>query len=86
MKRDTKKQYTIRSVPSVVDRVLRERARRRNRSLNQVALEALRRGAGLEAQEPAFDDLDDLIGTWEEDAAFEASLKRQDVVDRKLWR
>ena len=86
MKRDAKQQYTIRSVPSDVDRALREDARRRHKSLNEVALEALRRAAELEAPEAVFDDLDDCIGTWEENPDFDAALKRQDVVDRKLWR
>ena len=86
MKRDGKRQYTIRSVPQAVDRALRDRARRRNKSLNEVALEALRRGAGLEGAEDVFDDLDDCIGTWLADPEFDAALKRQDVVDRKLWR
>ena len=86
MKRDARRQYTIRSVPPALDRVLREQARRRKQSLNTVALEALRRGVGLEAPEPVFDDLDDCIGTWQDDPDFNAALKRQDVVDRKLWR
>jgi hypothetical protein len=86
MKRGEKQQYTIRSVPSAVDRILRERARRQNKSLNETALEALHRGVGLEARKATFDDLDDLVGTWKEDPEFEAALKRQDVVDRKPWR
>ena len=86
MSHDAKRQYTIRSVPSAVDRLLRERARRQSKSLNEVALEALRRGVGLERPEPAFDDLDDCICTCEEDPDFDVVLKRQDVVDRKLWR
>ncbi len=86
MKRDGKRQYTVRSIPSAVDRVLRQRARRQNKSLNEVALEALRLGVGLDAAEHVFDDLDALVGTWEEDPDFEAALERQDVVDRKLWR
>ena len=86
MKRDARRQYTIRSVPSAVDRVLREQAKRQRKSLNEVALEALRRGVGFDTPEPVFDDLDDLAGTWEEDPDFEAVIKRQDVVDRKLWR
>ena len=86
MKRDTPRQYTIRSVPQAVDRALRERARRGNKSLNETALEALRRGVGLDGPEAVFDDLDDLVGTWKEDPDFDAALKRQDMVDRKLWR
>ena len=86
MKRAANRQYTIRSVPPVVDRALREHAKRLSKSLNEVAVEALRRGVGLEASETVFDDLDDCIGTWREDPDFDAALKRQDLVDRKLWR
>ncbi len=86
MKRGAKRQYTIRSVPSDLDRVLRTQAQRQGKSLNEVTLEALRRGVELDGHEALFDDLDALIGTWEEDPRFEAALKRQDVVDRKLWR
>ena len=86
MKGNAGRQYTIRSVPPAVDQVLRQHAKRRSKSLNEVALEALQRGVGLEAPEAVFDDLDDCIGTWQEDPDFDAALKRQDVVDRKLWR
>lgn len=86
MHRNAKPQYTIRSVPPTVDRALRERARRQGKSINEVALEALRRGVGLDAQDTVFDDLDKCIGTWQEDPDVETALKRQDRVDRKLWR
>ncbi|MCP4245424.1 MAG: hypothetical protein GY778_00090 [bacterium] len=86
MAQNGKQQYTIRSVPATVDSALREQARREGKSLNQVAVEALRRGVGLSAAEATFDDLDDLVGTWQDDPDFDAALKRQDTVDRKLWR
>ena len=86
MKSAAKRQYTIRSVPPAVDRVLREQAKQQNKSLNEVAVEALRRGVGLGAPQAVFDDLDGLVGTWEEDPDFQAALKRQDVVDRRRWR
>ena len=86
MRREARRQYTIRSVPLAVDHHLRTQAKRQHKSLNEVTLEALERGVGLDRQEAVFDDLDDLAGTWEEDGDFEAALKRQDVVDRKLWR
>lgn len=57
---------------------MRQQARRENKSLNDVALEALRRGVGLEGPEPVFDDLDDCIGTWVDDPALESALKQQD--------
>ncbi len=78
VKNEKKRQYTIRSVPPGVDRALRERASRQNKSLNEVALEALSRGAGVGGSEVVYDDLDDLIGTWKEDPEFDAALKQQD--------
>lgn len=40
-------QYTIRQVPTVVDRALRKRAKSEGKSLNQLALEALAMRAGV---------------------------------------
>lgn len=86
MKRRRKLQYTIRSVPASVDRALRERALAEDKSLNQAALEALQRGAGVVPENRVYTDLDDLIGTWENDPEFDRALAAQDVVDRRLWR
>jgi plasmid stability protein len=85
IKRITKSQYTIRGVPAPVDRALRARARREGRSLNDVALEALRASIGESADARLHEDLDDLIGTWEEDPAFDAALREQGQVDEALW-
>jgi len=76
MKARGPKQYTIRGVPEAVDRVLREQARKTGKSLNEAALDALRRGAGM----------DHLIGKWEDDPQFERAIADQDVVDEELWR
>jgi hypothetical protein len=87
MKRAKKKrQYTIRAVPPVIDSALREHARREGKSLNQVALEALQRGLGINAAPPEFHDLDHLIGTWVDDPEFDAAIAAQDIVDEDLWR
>ena len=40
-------QYTIRNVPESLDAALRQSARQKGKSLNEVAVEALARGAGL---------------------------------------
>jgi hypothetical protein len=40
-------QYTLRKVSNTLDTVLRRWAREQGKSLNEVALEALARGAGL---------------------------------------
>jgi hypothetical protein len=86
MNRPRARQYTIRRVPLVLDAALRRRARREHKSLNEVALEALRRAVDLPEVDRAFDDLDSCIGTWEDDPEFEAVLAAQDRVDEALWR
>ena len=82
----TGNQYTIRHVPTVVDVALRQRARAENRSLNDVAVEALMRGAGVAEDSVRYRRLDDLAGTWEEDPRFEQALTDQDTIDADVWR
>jgi len=65
------KQYTIRAVPAAIDRALRRRAREETKSLNTVAVEALARGLDLEARPREHTDLDALIGSWQNDPAFD---------------
>ena len=75
-------QYTLRGVPSAVDRAARRRAKQEGKSLNAVAMEALTRGLDLEAKPVEHTDLDALIGSWREDPAFDAAIadfKRIDV-------
>ncbi len=79
-------QYTIRNVPESIDRTLREEARRRGKSLNEVALEVLRRGLGLGGDAPSYHDLDDLAGSWVADPEFDRALEEQDRIDPDLWR
>jgi len=43
-------QYTIRKVPNSLDVALRRRAREQGKSLNDVAIEALARGAGVSGE------------------------------------
>ena len=79
-------QYTIRRVPASVDRMLRERARTEGKSLNEAAIEALQAGLGLSEDPVEFDDLDDLIGTWQHDPDTDQALADQDVVELEPWR
>ena len=79
-------QYTIRNVPEPVDAALRRMARQRGKSLNQVAVEALVRGAGLDEQRVRQRDLSNIAGTWRKDPAFEKAIAAQDTVDPELWR
>ena len=78
-------QYTIRNVPETVDSALRKAAQTQGKSLNEIAIEALARGAGLTGESIRQRDLADIAGTWREDPAFDRSLAAQDTIDEELW-
>jgi hypothetical protein len=79
-------QYTLRNIPAALDRMLRRRAKEQGASLNDVALEALARGAGVTEDAVRQRTLRDLAGAWKEDALIDAALGDQRVVDAELWR
>jgi hypothetical protein len=66
--------------------VFAERDRRRGMSLNEAAIDALQQGLGINNNDIEYDDLDDLIGTWKDDDAFEQALADQDSTEPDLWR
>ena len=78
-------QYTIRSVPEAIDRAVRRRAGREGKSMNAVVVEALARGLELEAGVVEHTDLDHLIGTWQEDPAFDLAVADFERVDDDAW-
>jgi len=84
--KDKNRQYTLRDIPAALDLALRERAKREGKSLNQVAREAMKRGIGLPDQEQVAHDLDHVIGTWQDDPAFDEAIALQDKVDPEAWR
>ena len=79
-------QYTIRNVPDALDEALRRVARERGKSLNEVAIEALARGAGVTGERGRQRDLADVAGTWRKDPAFDSALDAQDTIDEEMWR
>lgn len=79
-------QYTIRNVPDYLDSALRSSAQQRGKSLNEVAIEALVRGAGLSESQARKRDVSDIVGTWVDDPAFDAALADQDTIDKAMWR
>ncbi len=54
--------------------------------MNQAAIEALGKSLGLTEDRPVYRDLDDLIGTWVDDPAFDDAIKAMDTVDEDAWR
>jgi hypothetical protein len=86
MKEKQVEQYTIRGVPRRVGARLRERARKEGRSLNSVAVDALARGLGLDAEVCRYADLDDLADTWIEDPEFDRAIADMDRIDEAMWK
>jgi hypothetical protein len=78
-------QYTIRNVPGTLDEALRRTARERGKSLNEVAIEALARGAGVTGNSSRQRDLSDIAGTWRNDPAFDSALAAQDSIEEEIW-
>jgi hypothetical protein len=77
-------QYTIRYVPAKVDLVLRNRAKKTGKSLNEVALEALAKGSGV-SPEATFDDLDWFIGNKTlDDKSFDEASSWLDSLPREI--
>jgi hypothetical protein len=79
-------QYTIRNVPDYLDNVLRDAAREQHKSLNEVMVEALARGAGVAERRVRQRDLSDIVGTWQEDPAFDSAVADQRRIDEDMWR
>jgi len=78
-------QYTIRNVPDYLDAALRDAAREQGMSLNEMAILALARGAGLSEGARRMRNLGDIAATWREDPAFNNALAAQDVIDEEIW-
>jgi hypothetical protein len=79
-------QYTIRDIPRELDEALRHASKRFHKSLNQVTLEALLKGANLEGKPQKYHDLDTCCGSWMEDPEFDKSLKAQRQIDEDRWK
>ena len=79
-------QYTIRNIPKPVDKALRAKARRERKSLNQVIVEAVQEGLGLNGKPTKHRDLDWFAGTWVEDPEFDRIIAEQDQVHPDDWK
>jgi hypothetical protein len=78
-------QYTLRNVPAHLDATLRSTAQRQGKSLNDVTLEALARGAGISDLLVRRRNLDDIANSWNADPVFDQAIADQDVIDETIW-
>lgn len=79
-------QYTIRGISPTLDRCIREKAAAERVSLNTTAMSLLERGLGLTGDAVRYTDLDDLVGTWVVDSAFDDAVERLHRVEPELWK
>ncbi len=79
-------QYTIRQIPEQIDRLVRQQAKKTNKSLNAVLLAILKRGVGVADEPVEYHDLDELAGSWETDPDFDAAMEAFESVDEELWK
>jgi len=78
--------YTLRNIPLAVDQALRQKARDDGRSLNEVAIEALARGIGIDQTVKLNHEMDFLIATWIEDPEVEKALADQRRIEESEWK
>jgi hypothetical protein len=83
MRKQAPVQYTIRGVPNEVDRVLRQRAKQRGDSLNQLLVDELILAT---IGHPRRADFTDLAGQWTPDPAFDEILASQRQIDPEKWK
>jgi len=79
-------QYTIRNIPREIDQALRKKAKAEGKSLNQAAVDALKRGLNLGEEPVVHRDLDFLIGTWVEDPEFDKAIADQRRIEPEMWK
>lgn len=79
-------QYTIRNVPKQLDAALRRRARIERKALNQVVLEAMAEGLGLDRAPVVHRSFADVLGKAPKDEALDEALADQRRIDPDLWR
>jgi hypothetical protein len=77
---------TLADIPRELDDALRQRAQSEGKSVDEVAVEAIRAGLGLAAKVEKRRDLSEFAGSWVDDPDVDAALRDQDRVDPELWR
>ena len=85
------KNMTLRGLDSQLASSLKEEARRQGKSVNQIALDALRKQFGLSKPRRFTEvhrDLDHLFGRWDEEefARIQQNIDSGRRIDPELWR
>lgn len=86
MKKKEPIQYTVRSIPMEVNEAVREYANQAGCSLNQAAIEVMRKGAGVAGQSIRYHDLDFMAASWVTDKDCDEALACFDQIEKDLWK
>lgn len=76
-------QYTIRSIPTKLDQALRQKSKATGKSLNEVVITALEKGAGISPNNK-FDDLDWFIGSKSLSNSFDEDMEWLNSVPKEI--
>jgi len=77
---------TLENLPPELDAALRQKADEQKRTVDQVAVDAIKAGLGVMGASAKVRDLSDVAGNWVEDPEFDAIMREQDRNDPELWR
>lgn len=81
---------TLRNFPPELGKTIRLRARRKRVSVNKAVIGLLEEHltSGVQKEAALYHDLDDLCGSWSEDAAdaFDEVLAKQRSIDPDVWK
>ena len=76
-------QYTIRSIPTKLDPALRRESQATGKSLNEVVVATLEKGAGI-SPDASFDDLNWFIGNKSLSSSFEDDMEWLNSVPKEI--
>lgn len=82
----TKIQYTIRNIPTVLDRVIRKRSKQSGKSFNQTVVDLLALQTLGTTKPPIDDNFDWLYGAMQFDDGFDEAIKEQSRIEEELWK
>ena len=84
------KSMTVRGIDPILDEKLRQAAREQGKSVNQIALDIMKKQLGLGKEKRftrIYSDLDHLIGRWtqEEFDCIQGKIESERIIDEELW-
>jgi hypothetical protein len=78
-------QYTIRNIPTVVDQVIRKRAKQTGKSFNQTVVDMLSLQSVGTTKPEENNNFDWLFGSMKLDDKFDEAIKDLSQIDKELW-